>query len=179
MNGGTPITTNNSYSVDGIHASYVKNFTSYKGAYVTVNDNFIPTSGGMYLGSSGSYWAGAYLGAGAPVTSDRNLKHDIDILPDKYLAFAQKIKPRMFKYNDGTSGRIHTGFIAQEIEEAMTECGITDMEFGGLVKAPVYSENLEDGEYDTSSELTGYRYFLRYEEFIPLLFALFSQIPQI
>ncbi len=147
-------------------------------AHVSTSANFIPDGPGQYIGSSVNYWAGAYLGSGPPVTSDRNLKHDINVLSDKYLIFAKKLCQiaRIFKYNDGTSDRLHVGFIAQEVEEAMTECGISDMEFAGLVKAPEYSKKLEDGEYDTTSEIIGYRYFLRYEEFVPLMFALFTHI---
>ena len=76
----------------------------------------------------------------------------------------------------GTSGREHTGFIAQQVEAAMIDCGISDMEFAGLVKAPIYAEMLKDDEgnntdeYDTSSEIIDYKYFLRYEEFIPLIY---------
>lgn len=145
-------------------------------AYISAGDNFIPGSPGMHVGSSLNYWAGAYLGSGSVVVSDRNKKHDIESLTDKYKLFASKIIPVVFKYNDGTSGRTHVGFIAQQVEETMIKCGITDMEFAGLIKSPIYSKKLlnEKGEelqeYDITSEIIGYDYGLRYEEFIPLLF---------
>ena len=40
---------------------------------------------------------------------------------------------RKFKYNDGSSDRYHLGVIAQEVEEAMNETGISSQDFGGLV----------------------------------------------
>jgi hypothetical protein len=53
--------------------------------------------------------------SGLEVTSDQNYKHDIEKLDDRYLRFFDDIIPRRFKYNNGTSGRYHVGFIAQEI----------------------------------------------------------------
>ena len=92
------------------------------------------------------------------------------------------IVPYTFKMVEGTSGRRHVGFIAQRIEEAMQECGISDMEFAGLIKAPVYAQKVKDkdgneiNEYDTTSEIVDYDYSLRYDEFIPLIFAWLSEL---
>ena len=58
--------------------------------------------------------------------------------------------PVRYKYNDGTSDRYHTGFIAQEVEQALNASEIDTQEFAGFVKN-------KDGEC-----------FLRYEEFIAL-----------
>ena len=67
------------------------------------------------------------------------------------------VEPKRYKLNNGTSGRFHTGFIAQEVEAAMQKCGITSQEFAGWAAA-----KRKDG-----SET----YFLRYSEFIPVLWA--------
>ena len=67
------------------------------------------------------------------------------------------VEPKRYKLNSGTSGRFHTGFIAQEVEDAMRACGIESKEFAGWAAA-----KREDG-----SET----YFLRYSEFIPILWA--------
>jgi hypothetical protein len=188
LNGYTPITSNN---IGSQSVSYASNSGSsglassayelisqsgVRRAYISAGDNFIPGSGGMYIGSSVNYWAGAYLGSGPAVVSDENKKHDIELLSGKYISFAKKIIPVIFKYNDGTSGRTHVGFIAQQVEAAMIECGISDMEFAGLIKAPIYAEKLENGEYDTASEIVGYDRSLRYDEFIPLSFALYADL---
>ena len=71
--------------------------------------------------------------SGAAVTSDRRLKNSIEELPDAYLDALDKLTPVRFKYNDGTSGRYHVGFIAQEVQEALTAAGLDTQDFGGFV----------------------------------------------
>ena len=153
--------------------------------YMSVNNNFRPSSD--LLGSCGTSegrFTSVYAQNGAIITSDARKKTNISALSDKYLQFARKLLklPRTYKMTDGQSGRTHIGFIAQDVEEIMTECGITDMEFAGLIKSPVYANKLlnDDGnetdEYDTTSEIIDYKYWLRYDEFIPLIFALLDEI---
>ena len=64
------------------------------------------------------------------------------------------LKPRLYKYNDGTSGRLHTGFVAQEVEEAAIGAGISREEFAALC----ITDEGKEGE----------SWGLRYEEFIAL-----------
>lgn len=71
--------------------------------------------------------------SGATVTSDRRKKNSIEALPDAYAAMLDKLTPVRFKFNDGTSGRYHTGFIAQEVQEALEAAGLTTQDFGGYV----------------------------------------------
>ena len=57
---------------------------------------------------------------GTVQVSDRNLKHDIQELDrEKSSQFIYSLKPSKFKYNNGTSGRFHHGFIAQEVKESL------------------------------------------------------------
>lgn len=170
--------TNANKAVDADYAYYLIARNNTRGAYISINYNYIPDSSGMNIGSGQNPWAGGYGVSGWATTSDERLKEEVELLEDdeRWLRFAKMIAPYTFKMVQGTSGRKHIGFIAQRIEEAMIECGISDMEFAGLVKAPVYADRLkdEDGnelpDYDTSSEIVDYTYHLRYEEFIPLLF---------
>ena len=66
----------------------------------------------------------------------------------------------------------------QEIEKTMEECDISGIEFAGLIKTPVYENNLFDKNgnvvgYDTNSKVIDYTYHLRYDEFIaPILLYL-------
>ena len=76
------------------------------------------------------------------------------------------------------AGRVHLGFIAQDVEDAMTSCNITDMEFAGLVKENVYELRCPDGEYNKNSNIIGIDYFLRYDEFIPLSFSLLQRLSE-
>ena len=98
--------------------------------------------------------------------------------------FIMALKPCLYKLIDGTSGRTHYGLIAQEVEEAMRECGISDMEFAGFIKspkvereqvgttkdgAPVYRDKVIEGEYV---------YGLRYEEFIAPIISVAQSLMQ-
>ena len=121
---------------------------------------------GQDLGQSAYRWGGLYLSSAPNVSSDRNLKHDIETLPDIYKTIILKLRPVRFKYNDGSSDRYHTGFISQELEEVMDSLGIDSKDFAAFIKAPIYSVVDDNGMYDTSSEITGYIYMLRHEELI-------------
>ena len=90
----------------------------------------------------------------AVVTSDERSKNSIEELPDAYVEMLDKLTPVRFKYNDGTSDRYHVGFIAQDVEAALTEVGLCGKDFGGFVDL--------DGD--------GKQLGLAYDEFIGLLF---------
>lgn len=138
------------------------------GVQLQLNERGILTRGGPLLsndksdlGSASAPWGTVYAGTGESVTSDANRKHDIEPLPERYIAMLDRVEPKRFKLNDGTSGRYHAGFIAQEVETAMETAGVATAEFGGFVRAKD-----EEGK-DI--------YMLRYEEFIPLLLAKIRQ----
>lgn len=88
------------------------------------------------------------------VTSDINKKHEITTLSSQYSTLFDNLRPVTYKYNDGTSDRLHTGFIAQEVQEALNKANINSKDFAGLV---VLDRN-------TENEL----WTLRYSEFIAL-----------
>lgn len=178
---------NASYSTKAGDSNYAYQLVSVNGAMgarISASYNLIPVYSGMNVGSSQNPWSGGYGVSGWITTSDENLKTDIKPISDdaRWLAFVKEVIPYTFQMLQGTSGRYHIGFIAQQVEKAMAECGISDMEFAGLVKAPVYAEKLKDeegnelNEYDITSEIIDYTYHLRYEEFIPLLFLWLGSI---
>ena len=70
--------------------------------------------------------------SGTAITSDRNLKHDIEDLDERYDRLFDLLKSNRFKLNDGTSNRYHTGFIAQDVELAMQQAKLDSSEFGAL-----------------------------------------------
>ena len=92
------------------------------------------------------------------ITSDRLRKNSIQLLSDieKYSVLFDNLKPVVYKYNNGSSDRLHTGFIAQEVKEAMEIAEIDNQDFAALT-----IEN-----YDKPEEEQIWR--LRYEEFIAL-----------
>lgn len=86
---------------------------------------------------------------GTAVSSDRRVKENIKDLEEKHLAFFQCLRPVQFKYKDGESGRTHTGFIAQEVEDAIHEAGMTNQDMAVVVQDPESKQ-----------------FYLRYEEII-------------
>lgn len=130
-------------------------FLEYDGPRGFVSQNFMPSDNDRwYLGDYNRRFSGVYLTSGLVTTSDKNLKHDIEPLPEKYLDLLYLLSPSVYKMNAGTSDRLHAGFIAQDVEVAMAECGISSQEFGGLVIGGLGGDSPV--------------YMLRYEEFIPL-----------
>lgn len=69
---------------------------------------------------------------GAVVTSDQREKDSIEELPEPYMAMLDKLTPRRFRYK-GRGDRYHVGFVAQEVEQAMTDAGLSREDFGGFV----------------------------------------------
>ena len=125
---------------------------------VQIKGDVIPNADDVYnLGSPNFVWSAIYCSTNELNGSDRNIKNSIEALPEKYVRMLELVEPKRYKLNSGTSGRFHTGFIAQEVEDAMRACGINSQEFAGWARA-----TREDG-----SET----YFLRYSEFIPILWA--------
>lgn len=133
--------------------------------YIDFNgDTLLPNVNGSYnIGTSSRqykavYSQNVYVNGSAVTTSDKRKKKFVRKLADKYVELFKKLRPVTFMYKNGTSGRTHTGFIAQEVEQAMADCGITNEEFGGLVIQ-------DNGEYG-----------LRYEEFIALQTAVIQDL---
>ena len=113
---------------------------------------------GASLGTSGFRWNDIWATNSNIQSSDRNIKKDIQYGLEEYDALFDAIKPVTFRYIDGTSGRTHMGIIAQDLEEALNELGISTQDCAAFVKAE--SDN---------PDIPGYDYAVRYGEFIPLL----------
>lgn len=125
---------------------------------VQIKGDVIPNADAAYtLGSRYFVWDAIYCSTDVLNGSDRNIKNSIEALPEKYVSMFDLVAPKRYKLNKGTSGRYHTGFIAQDVEAAMQKCGITSQEFAGWAAA-----KREDGSKT---------YYLRYSEFIPILWA--------
>ena len=122
------------------------------------------TSGNYSLGRSTRTWSDVYADNGEIQTSDQNQKNSIEPLPDKYISMLDNVTPVRYKLNDGTSGRYHVGFIAQDVEQAMESAGVSDLEFGGWIK---------DVDEDGNTV-----YMLRYTEMIAILWAKIKKLEQ-
>ena len=125
-----------------------KGGSSWGFSYYTNGNNqygvFAVCSGGGYLNGT---WK---LNNSTLTASDRNKKNSIENLDERYNTFFDNLCPIRYKYNDGTSSRYHTGFIAQDVEQAIANSNLDTLDFAGYVKD-------EDGVS-----------YLRYEEFVSL-----------
>ena len=142
------------YTASGINYN-ASSGISATGNLCTINGTLIqigtPRTGGDYIKFNAS---AVNSNVSITVTSDRNAKNGISDISERYSGMFDALKPRLYKYNDGTSGRLHTGFIAQEVEEAALTAGISREEFAALC----ISDEGKEGE----------SWGLRYEEFIAL-----------
>lgn len=86
--------------------------------------------------------------------SDKNAKNSIAKMSEQYETLFDNLNPVIFKYNNGTSDRYHTGFIAQEVGDAVAAAGLSLQDFAAVcISNP-----------DTEEE----RWGLRYSEFVSL-----------
>lgn len=118
--------------------------------------------GSNSLGTNTYPWSDVYMQNDPIVTSDANVKKDIVRDLTGYESFFNALSPCTYKLVNGESGRAHLGMISQDVEKALADCNISDMDFAGFIKSPKKDDNgnVIDGEFT---------YALRYGEFIPLL----------
>ena len=151
---GAKLTYGGSTSQISVHSGGI-GMTSNGAKYAVGQDAMYSTSDAD-LGTPLNLWGQIYANNSTISTSDQNKKNTIEDLDDRYLVLFDNLRVRRFKFDDGTSGRFHPGFISQEVEEALELSGVDSKEFAGFVK---------DVDPDTGEDL----YFLRYEEFIAIL----------
>lgn len=126
------------------------------GPSVSSNIHIRPSLNNSYdLGLSSFKWNDVYATNCPATTSDATHKRDIVYDMSAMDSFYDSLQPATYKFRDGQSGRTHTGFIAQDVEQSLIDNGMTSMDFAGLIKSP---RGYEDG----------YDYALRYSEFIAL-----------
>lgn len=158
----------------GAHAI---SFSGDNGIYSTTMAGYVVrqyTSGGKVCSALGHtahptrvYGSACYLnGSSTAITSDRRLKTDLTEFDDRYDEFFMGLKPELYKYKDGTSGRYHAGYVAQDVEESLIKSGIDSAGFAGFIKDSVDAEYLQ--EIFGYVPFTDVQYYLRYEEFIAL-----------
>ena len=94
------------------------------------------------------------------VGSDERIKNSISYdVAGRYGAFYRALKPARYRMNSSRSERFHTGFIAQQLRDALTESGLSSQDLAALVQQ----------DYDPAAEYGGGgQYSIRYGELIPL-----------
>lgn len=122
---------------------------------LSIGGDCYPSSNGSYdLGTSSFRWADAWCTTGAWNGSDRRIKNSISSDLTQYEVMFNELKPVKYKLNDGTSGRFHIGFVAQDVEGALAAAKLDSADFGGFGR---------DKDADGNEILS-----LRYSEFIAL-----------
>jgi hypothetical protein len=120
----------------------------------------------MNLGSSGRKWNQLYAANATISTSDRNKKQDIVAMSNVQERLFNELKPITYKLKNGSSGRTHYGFVAQDVEDSLARIGLTGQDFAGFCK----DEHIDDNNnvvLDAYGNII-YDYSLRYSEFIAL-----------
>lgn len=108
------------------------------------------------------------------IDSDRRVKDDIRYDLDDYEAFFRALKPCSYKLKRGTSGRRHTGFIAQELEKALLDSGKTSADLAAYCYDPD-ARRYESTDMDPKTAPTGC-YKIRYSELIALNTAMIQKL---
>ena len=109
--------------------------------------------------------------AGTTTLSDERLKKDFVDLT-RWEKFYERLRPQAFRMKNGSSGRYHMGFKAQQILEALEESDLTTRDFAGFVALPHHAD-AEDPEGESAFEEAGIRdgdtqLGLIYTEFVAL-----------
>lgn len=130
--------------------------------------------GRMDLGSEDyGMWNTLYAWSGPVHPSDRRVKNTINSIIDSYENLFKNLKPVSYKYNrdEGT----HIGFIAQDVEDALKNSNIPEIEFSGLYKKLKYDTKVDTKTHTKTKKQIfdengnpDYNYSLCYEEFIAL-----------
>ena len=88
-------------------------------------------------------------------SSDAKVKYNISDYTDAYSVLFDNLRPRTYKWKKGTSDRVHSGFVVQEVVDAISTAGLTTQDFAAVVAF---------GDPDDATTEWG----LRYEEIISL-----------
>jgi hypothetical protein len=159
----------------------IKASTAYYLHGITVNDyvqisgkgNLIPSSSSVYCGTTENPFAGGYSSGGWKTTSDRRKKKDFRKLleDDRFERFFELLQPMEYRLIENDD-KTHIGFVAQDVEQAMTDCDISENEFYGLEHAVFSEKDFESNEeWEKFLEQNGGEndmYTLCYQEFIAL-----------
>lgn len=149
-----PATNVSIYNAEDVHYRYTMTEFSLWGSMIA---KFAITAEGGFIGTMAS-------------DSDKNVKKDINSLDiDQSANFVYSLNPCEFRMIEGTSNRLHHGFIAQEVKETMG-----DDDWGLFIdkqiNSPDYQTIIVDDNGKIEKKLTA-RYALRYDELIADLVA--------
>ena len=118
------------------------------------NGSFFPLTDDLYNIGASSYRINDIYATNATIqTSDENQKQQIAALTDAEMTAAKAISKlfKTFKWNSaveakGDAARTHSGVIAQQVEQAMTDAGLDADDYAFFVRAVHYTDTVEGRE---------------------------------
>lgn len=149
--------------------------------HISGNGNLIPSSSSVYCGTTENPFRGGYSSGGWKTTSDRRKKKDFRKLleDDRFERFFELLQPMEYRLIENDE-KMHIGFVAQDVEQAMRCCGISENEFYGLEHAILSEKDFESNEeWEKFLEQNGGAndmYTLCYQEFIALNTAMIQKM---
>lgn len=149
--------------------------------HISGNGNLIPSSSSVYCGTTENPFRGGYSSGGWKTTSDRRKKKDFRKLleDDRFERFFELLQPMEYRLIENDE-KMHIGFVAQDVEQAMTDCDISENEFYGLEHAVFSEKDFESNEeWEKFLEQNGGAndmYTLCYQEFIALNAAMIQKL---
>lgn len=114
-------------------------------ASVQVGTTFYPSADNTYaLGGGGNRWSVVYAGTGTINTSGRDAKVGIRAPSDAERRAAQRILaigPKLYKFKDavdakGDAARLHAGYIAEDVRDALEAEGLDPWAYGFMCADP-------------------------------------------
>lgn len=154
-------------------AYYLQGITSNEHVQISGNGNLIPSSSSVYCGTTENPFAGGYSSGGWKTTSDRRKKKDFRKLleDDRFERFFELLQPMEYRLIENDE-KMHIGFVAQDVEQAMKCCDISENEFYGLEHSIFSEEDFESNEewakFLENNHGANDMYTLCYQEFIAL-----------
>lgn len=162
-------------------AYYLQGIGINEHVQISGNGNLIPNSSSIYCGTTPNPFAGGYSSGGWKTTSDRRKKKDFQKLleDDRFERFFMLLQPMKYRFIENDK-EIHIGFVAQDVEQAMMDCNISDEEFYGLEHAVLSKKDFESNEeWENFLKQNGGAndmYTLCYQEFIALNTAMIQKL---
>ena len=137
--------------------------TSGSGDVITINNgkgswdvNGIISTLHIWEDAAGGVLDGTWtLDSGSKITSDLTKKNSISVIDNRYDILYDNLTPCTFKYNNGVSGRYHSGFIAQEVYDAVIKADLTTQDFAAVC-------------YDVNEQGERVDWAIRYSEIVAL-----------
>ena len=162
-------------------AYYLKGIGISDYVQISGNGNLIPSSSSVYCGTTPNPFAGGYSSGGWKTTSDRRKKKDFRKLleDDRFEKFFELLQPMEYRLIENDE-KMHMGFVAQDVEQAMADCGISENEFYGLEHTVFSEKDFESNEewknFLEQNSGTNDMYTLCYQEFIALNTAMIQKL---